>query len=600
MIVDEKKGGWKRFQRLKFDSKNLSKRARRAETMTTKHARKFVLQRFKNIRDVRQHVTLWLFGVAVLIGAIGLQMLWYQEGYKTETAVSGGTYAEAVQGPIDTLNPLYARTEAEQSASRLIFSGLFNYDQTGHLRSDIATGYTIDPTKKIYTVTLRSGATWQDGAPLTADDVVFTVNLMKNPSARALMHSSWTDIMAEASSPTTVKFTLPAAYAAFPQALTFSILPKHVLSSIDPGSLRQNVFSLSPTGSGPFSFRLLQSVNASGTDKILYLNARKDFYLGAPKLARFELHVYADNAEIEKALQSHSVNAGITTNLKTNPLSGAFDSALYPINSGVYALFNMSSPLLKDTAIRKALQIGTDTDAVRKKIGDVPALDLPFIASQVEGVALPSKPAYDFEAAKKMLDTAGWKLVPGSDIRKNNSGQPLQLRLVATKDASYHDILSALKDQWQKLGIDVQVAEFDTSQAGQSFAKAILQPRAYDVLVNKLAIGADPDVFAYWHSSQANPSGLNFSNYQNGLVDDALLSARLRDESNLRAYKYQTFAAQWLGDAPAIGLYQSVIRYTHTSQSSALTQQVILPSASDRYENVLYWTADRNQVYKTP
>ncbi len=599
MHVEEKKGGWKRFQRLKFDSKNLSKRAKRAETITTKHARKFVLQRFKNIKDVRRHVTLWLFGVAVLVGAIGLQMIWYQEGYKVEAAVSGGTYAEGVQGPVDTLNPLYARSEAEQSAARLIFSSLFNYDQTGHLRNDIATGYTIDATKKIYTVSLRTGATWQDGAPLTADDIVFTVNLMKNPSARALMHSSWTDIMAEAVGQSTVKFTLPAAYAAFPQALTFSILPKHVLSSIDPGSLRQNVFSLSPTGSGPFSFRLLQSVNSSGTNKILYLNARKDYYLGSPKLARFELHVYGDNNEIEKALQSHGVNAAITTNLKANPLSGAFESSLYPVNSGVYALLNMTSPTLKDATVRKALQIGTNTEAIRKKIGNVPALDLPFIASQVQGVSLPTKPAYNLESAEKMLDAAGWK--PASNgIRKNASGQPLQLRLIATKESSYHEVLLGLKEQWQKLGIDVQIAEFDSSQAGQSFAKAVLQPRDYDVLVNKLAIGADPDVFAYWHSSQANPSGLNFSNYQNGLVDDALLSARLRDEANLRAYKYQTFASEWLSDAPAIGLYQSVIRYTHTSQSSAFEAPVVLPSAADRYENILYWTADRNQVYKTP
>ena len=158
----DNKGSWKRFQRLRFDSKKLSRSAKRVETVTTRHARRFVTGRLASLRDIRRHVTLWLAAMTVLIAAVAVQTVWYQEGYRTHAAVAGGTYAEAMLGPVDTLDPLYAQSSAEQSASRLIFSSLYDYDQTGHLRDDLATGMKVDKTGKNYTVSLRSDAKWQD------------------------------------------------------------------------------------------------------------------------------------------------------------------------------------------------------------------------------------------------------------------------------------------------------------------------------------------------------------------------------------------------------------------------------------------------------
>lgn len=596
--MDDEKGGWKQFHKLSFDSKELSKRAQRASKLTTKHAHKFVLRKLGNIRYIRRHVTTWLTIVAVLIAAVAIQAIWFQEGYKTETQVAGGTYAEAVTGTINTLNPLYAQTEAELSTTRLIFSSLFDYDQTGHLRQSVAKTITADATKKIYTVTLRDDVLWHDDTHMTAKDVVFTINTMKNPEARSDWRS-WQSVEATEVDTHTVRLTLPAAYASFPHALTFAILPEHILGSVSPSTLRESSFSISPVGSGPFTMKRLQSVEGREPHKIAHLDKWSKYYLGAVKLDRFELHAYEARSGVLAALKSGDVNAAADVSTIRNDIPKRFSVQSLPINNGVFSLFNMDSVILKDAAVRQALQRGTNVTTVRKAVSaDALPLDLPFPIYQLEDVRAPVKPAYNQKAAIAMLEKAGWKL--GKDATRSKKGMPLVLRVATIKDQRYEKALEALTNEWTALGVQVQSTVFDPSASDQSFAQAILQPRQYDVLLYELVVGGDPDGFAYWHSSQANELGRNFSNYKNVLVDDILSGARSRSERNLRAEKYHDFAAQWLKDVPAIALYQPVIEYAFTSNLHSIQPLSVLPAAVDRYSNIQYWTAESASVYKTP
>src|SRR5690606_16555763 len=107
MERDEKKS-WRQFQRLKPDRKQLSKRARRLELVTVRHAHKFLIKRWENVQSVRRHMLSWLLLVGLLITATGMQMMWNQQSYMVDAAVPGGTYAEGVLGNLDNLNPIYA------------------------------------------------------------------------------------------------------------------------------------------------------------------------------------------------------------------------------------------------------------------------------------------------------------------------------------------------------------------------------------------------------------------------------------------------------------------------------------------------------------
>jgi ABC-type transport system substrate-binding protein len=503
-------------------------------------------------------------------------------------------------GPLNTLNPLYASTPAEQSASKLLFSSLYTYDDTGSLSDDLAHSLEVAPGGKEYVIKMRDDVKWSDDAKLTAQDVVFTVELMKSADVRSVMYGDWADVTAEAMDDRTVKFTLPAQYAAFPHALTFSVLPRHVLQEISPGAIRQSTFSVSPVGSGPFTLRLLQN-SPDGRHKIANMSASPNYYKATARLARFELHGYKDQDDMLRALQTGEVNAAAGTNVQAADLPASFTTEEYPVNSGVYALFNSDSPVLKDIKLRQALQTGTNTADVRKAVGyDVPDLYLPFVSGQLSGEGLPAMIPYDEAKAMSLFDAAGWKLAEGKSIRQNADGQQLELNVVTVKDATYEKVLERLAGQWRKLGIKVNTDIKDPSNPSQDFVQSILQPRAYDVLVNKLVIGADPDVYAYWHSSQATRLGRNVANYRSSIADEALSSARTRTEPALRNEKYKSFAEQWLKDAPAIGLYQSVLQYVHRPSVQPDIKSGGVPNESDRYSNVRYWSAQQVPVYKTP
>ena len=592
---------WKKFQKLTtFDSRRLSRRVKKAEGATVRHAHKFIVKRIDNIRSVRRHIIGWLVLVGLLIVAVAGQLLWFQRNYQTSAQAEGGTYAEAVLGPINTLNPLYASTSAELSASRLLFSSLYTYDTSGHLQSDLAESAVVDETQTTYTIKLRQDAKWQDDRKVTADDVVFTMDLIKDPETRSPLSVNWRDVTVRAIDSYTVEFKLPVVYAAFPHALTFSILPKHKLDSVQRAAIRENTFSQDPVGSGPYDFRVTQVIDVNGKEKIISLASSPNYYKGQPLIDNFDLHAYATQEQIVDALRTGEVNAAADLPSSSLASVDAHNYKVYaqPINNGVYALFNVATPVLKDKAVRQALQVGTDTTAIRKGLSlTPPALSLPFISTQVEGNDLPKAPVADAAKAGEMLDAAGWRLE--GNVRKKD-GQPLQLSVVTTKNSQYEKALETLSGQWRKLGIVVTAKIVDTNDPAASFTQGILQQRSYDVLLYELSIGADPDVYAYWHSSQIGVNGYNFANYSNPTVDASLASARDRLDPALRSAKYKAFAKQWLDDAPAIGLYQSVAPYVVNKSLESVNADHRLVTPQDRYSNVLYWSVNSKSVYKTP
>lgn len=573
---------------------------KRAEKASTKHAHKFLVKRLNTIRIARRHIAQWLILVSVLIAATGLQLSWAQAGYQTLSAADGGTYAEAMEGQIDTLNPLYATTEPEIAASRLMFSSLYGFDTTGKLNKNLADSLSVDETGKIYTIKMHPNTYWHDGVQLTAKDVAFTINLIKKPAAMSPLRINWQDVEVRAVDDMTVEFRLPALYAAFPYALTFAVLPAHILEDIPAGAVRENAFSRNPVGSGPFSFRLVQTIGGQTGYKIVQMVANEKYFKGKPKVSRFEIHAHPTAEKALASLKSGAVNAlsGLPQSQAETVSKEGYSISKHKINSGVYALFNTARPGLNEKAVRKALQLATDTKVLRNQLPvSVPKLDLPFVSGQLTGDGVPSAPDTNKEQAATLLDDAGWKLVDG--IRQKD-GQKLTLTITTTKDESYEKTMGSLAAQWRGLGVVVATNVIDPSSAGANFVQSILQPRNYDVLIYELLIGADPDVYAYWHSSQVGSTGYNFSNYSNPTADAALASARSVLSPELRNIKYKTFAQTWLDDVPAIGLYQPVEIYATSRHIESMSESMPFVTPADHYADVLQWSVRQRTVYKTP
>ena len=585
--------------KLKLGYKRLALRVKHAEGATQRHASRFILRRIENVRLVMTEIMIWLAAIALLIAGLGIQYSWNSQGSKKDGAKSGGVYVEGVIGNISTLNPLLAASEPEQAVSRLLFSSLYNYDVTGALHTDLAESMTVKDDK-VYTIKLRNAA-WHDGKKLTAEDVVYTINLIKNPQVRSPLRVNWLDISARAIDDSTVEFMLPAVYAGFSHALTFPVIPKHILQTVSPSSMREADFSSNPVGSGPFAVKRVQTSESTSSTDVVRMEPNTKYYGAVSTLSRLELRAYGNESLLVKAVNSGEVSAasGLSLSAADNIKSKQYSTKHWLLNKGVYLLMNNRSQTLQDARVRQALRYATDTSSIRATVGDnVARLDTPILQSQI-AQKLPAAPDYNLDKAKALLKEAGWTYNQGQ--WKGKDGRPLAVAVTTSSGRDeYKKIVDALKQQWSKLGVDVQLREIDTSSTTTSFVQSVLQPRDYDALLYELELGTDPDVFAYWHSSQASASGYNFANYSNRTVDNDLVGGRSRTNSALRAAKYIQFVNQWLNDAPAIGLYQSVGSYVLNNGASIVEPRGSLNTMNDRYADVTTWSTGRASIYKTP
>ncbi|HET7630512.1 MAG TPA: peptide ABC transporter substrate-binding protein [Candidatus Saccharimonadales bacterium] len=593
---------WRRFARLKPNSKDLSKRARKIEKTTLRHAHRFIVKRWDNAQDVRRHIVGWLALVVLLIVAALLQGgWWYPAAYSAEAPARGTTYAEGVIGQLDSINPLFAQTPSELSASQLVFSSLFDYDSYGQLRGDLATGWKAIDNGKAFVVKLKPNLKWQDGTPLNADDVVFTVNLMQDQRVRSNYYKSWSNIDISKLDDLTVKFDLPGSYSPFPSALTFGVLPKHLLGSVSPDNLRESDFARHPVGSGPFMFQSKQVIDANDDRLVLQLRANPYYYRGQPRLSSFQLHIYGDVDQLKQAYLSGQVNAISSAQLSSADLTKLSEvrsdsvESHAGLNDGVFALFNLDSQLLKDKDVREALLQATDRTAIIDLLGgNADRLNGPLLPSQYQAKNQSFQLPYSQKAALATFAKAGWKLNSNNILKKGQS--KLSLNLVAPNSGDYPVVAKQVAKDWQAVGVDVNVNLVDPKTIVQN----VLSPRGYDVLIYELSLGSDPDQFAYWDSSQANPDGLNLSNYQSDITDEALETARAKLDPTVRSDKYNVFVAQWHKDVPAIALYRPTLHYLSTKNTTTISQDGTVVNQPDRYRNVIYWSVGKRDVFTTP
>lgn len=592
------KSSWNRFARLKVSRKGVNKRLRKIEKGSLRHAHKFVMSRLDRLANVRRRVSIWVVLVLVMIGVSAVQWHISRNSFTTMTYASGGSYSEGVLGPLENLNPIFAKTSAEKSAAKLLFSSLYRYDSTGNIKTDLADGVKVNDKETEYTVKLKKNLKWSDGHDLTINDVIFTLKLLANPEVGAEI-SGWRSIKFEKASEDSVKFILPASYSPFVHALTFPIVPEHALKDVKPSNLREHDFNKAPISSGPFAFRLLQNVTSDGSKKVLYLQSNGNYYGGTTKLDRLQLYVYPTQDDIVKSLRTREITGTpeLIYNDQPAEVKSMYAAESHSLNNGVYALFNNNSQFLQSKSVRQALALSVDNGKLRQSLSlSTEELSGPILNKFLGNASQPL--GYDTKKAKSLLDAEGWKVIDNARQKENVK---LKLNMVVLKNNNYEKAAQYLAQVWRNdLNIEVDVKVIDPNDASQNILQTILQPRNFDVLIYELSLGGDPDAYAYWHSSQATNNGLNFSNYNNAVADDALESGRSKLSLKQRFDRYEKFANIWKTDAPAIALYQPKFDYIHIRSVKVLDEKTEVVNPVDRYVDVQYWATEKQSVYKTP
>ncbi len=180
----------------------------------------------------------------------------------TGSAAAPVVYREGVVGHPVSITPVTARSRSERTLVGLIFSGLVKLGQNSTLEPDLAASWQTDNSGQVWTVKIRPDAVWQDGQPVTSDDVVYTISALKDPAAGGSLAAAWADVTVAALDASTVQFTLDAPVSGFLAALTQPLLPSHLLADVPMADLATSAFATSPVGSGPYALAQLDATHA--------------------------------------------------------------------------------------------------------------------------------------------------------------------------------------------------------------------------------------------------------------------------------------------------------------------------------------------------
>lgn len=574
----------RRFRRSKRQVEDIS-------VQTEQHVERHFFRRLNRFWPVRRFVFGWLSFMTILVVGLAMNTQGLGEYYLELKAAPGGTYTEGILGSFTNANPMYAKGGVNGAVSKLVFSGLLTHDQNNELIGDLASSWAANERGDRYELKLRQDVFWHDGTPFTSADVLFTYAAIQNPDAKSPLQSSWTGIKIAAPDDYTVTFVLPNVLSAFPHSLTNGIVPKHLLQDVPVAQLRSVDFNtVYLVGTGPFKLDIVQVIGAdlATRQEKIGLVANADYYLGQPKLDRFVVHAFRDEDVMFDRFSQQQLNAFSGATTIPDTLNDVPNLQIYnmTLTGEIIVFLRNSHDILSDQNVRQALVKATDVDAIVQGLG-YPAIAArsPFLQSHVGYDSTVVQFATNVEEAKAQLTEAGW--IEGADGLRSKGKTKLKFTLHAQNNSEYAYVTGKIQQQWRDVGVDLEVilpedADFQTTATFHN----------YDALLYGISLGGDPDVFAYWHSSQGDilaTNRFNFSEYKSDAADEALEAGRTRTDPKLRAIKYKPFLTAWSADAPAVVLYQPRFLYVSRGSFEGLQERMI-NTATDRFNTVHNWT----------
>jgi ABC-type transport system substrate-binding protein len=383
------------------------------------------LQFFK-ILSLKEKVLFFLFLFIFISSGIFLSIDFYLKNTKIVPA-KGGVFVEGVIGYPALINPLFAPlSEVDMALTELIFSGLLKYNLDGKLEPDLAKEYQILEDGKVFEFKLKENLFWQDGKPLTADDVVFTVETIKNPQVASPLRPAWLGVEVEKVSDQVVRFKLKESSNIFLENCTLKIIPKHIFENFPPQNLKI-ANNLNPVGSGPYKFA---GASQDKEGKIVSIDLIENpFYYGKkPFIPAISFHFFEKPENLISAFNQGEIKAFSLSPTQTFnlPLNSRLIYFRFPRYFAVF-LNSKNSEVLAEENVRKALNYGTNKDEIIQKIlfGKGEKVDLPLF-SEIYNLKLPENlPKFDPEKAKELLKEAGFSLDENGKMVKIEKKEPV-------------------------------------------------------------------------------------------------------------------------------------------------------------------------------
>ena len=533
-------------------------------------------------------------------------------------------YVEGVLGRATNASPFGARSSADRALVALLFRGLVRLGPGSSVVGDLATRWEVDDSGRSWTFHLRPDQFWEDGRPITAADVAFTVGVLADPLYTGPGAESWRDVTAVVVDPLKVVLRLTTPLGGFLQAATQPIVPEHVLAGVPPDLISEDPFGTYPIGSGPFRLVTFDTSRAAlaastpleppgnpghpnfatprPTDSLLTPSPTRRPDIAVPHLATVELRFYDDLDLLRGDWEAGRLDAvsGLQPEA-AREFAAVGDGRLlrYPGTTLLAATVNLraSREDFQDAAVRRALLQAIDRDALLSSaVGGLGMRADSLIppSSTMYDAEANTPVAFDLEAARKALREADWRASGGSWIPKDED-EPLVIELLSPEEAvnpvAYATAVG-VRDAWHELGLAVRLVPLPpTELIGDRLARGDFQ-----VAVLPLAIGLDPDLYPLMAASQTRSGGSNVAGLQDPELDKLLVAARTPVDAAARTTAYSELQKRLVANTYLLPLAfrDEYVVFRNTVEGP---QPRPIGGSWDRFWDVLTWRlADGSQA----
>ena len=437
-----------------------------------------------------------------------------------------------------TRSPLRPRSRA--SAMRWMFSSLLRFDEQLELRGDLAHSFERSSDGRVYTFHLRDDARWHDGEPVTADDVVFTAELLQQPHRyfRNTLHlHTGEPAVFKKVDDLTVRVELPRPYVALPAYLTatwaslFLVVPRHRLADGD-----EEAFDRHPIGSGPFMFGQITD------DGHAILPANPRYFGGQPAVERLFFRCFPKNEERMAAFLRGELDIVVAPGRRVKESTvRRHDGRLYstPSNQVVQFAMNCRHELFRSVRVRQAIACAVDREQMVREVEGPDGLPAYSPVGPLSWAYEPdvARHPYDPARARRLLAEEGWQ--EGSDGLLRRGEEPFRFTVIFPPDTWNYDYgayAERIRDYLRAVGIELVIkpVEYWTQ------IKPAWRNHEFDAFMYYDTFYGEPDLYWSWHSAMPKrpdgpesdaPAGLpqygyGVTGYANAEVDRLIVAAR--------------------------------------------------------------------------
>lgn len=563
-----------------------------------------LLDRFLNLIEAipsSDRLIIRIILITVIVSGVW-SLLDLNDQYSENTPTRGGSIVEGVLGTPRFVNPVLANTRADQDVTALVYSGLMKISPTGALEPDIAESITVSEDGLTYNIILRKDVRFHDEVPLTARDVVYTIQLIQNPDLKSPLRGNWTDVSVEEIGEYELNIMLEEAYAPFIENFTVGIMPAHAWSSLPTEQLPFSQLNTEPIGSGPFAVVAARR-DTSGIINHYTLNAFRDS-IDDPKINTVELAFFQNEDTLIEALRKQEVDATVyVPPARTQEvLTADFQLLEEPLPRTFGIFFNQNrSAALRDDAARLALTtvINRDTLIESAFYGHGVPITGPIA---FETPALELTDGINETATTSLADQAKEILTDGDWVRNDlglwektidKDTVVLSVTLRTSNSPLFNSLSDLIRKQWEAIGVEVTTEQFEQTGLVQS----VIRPRDFEALLFGHDMSRSYDLYPVWHSSQQDDPGLNIAQYTNVSVDSLLEKSRSEQSETERLALLQEAGAIINEETPAIFIAQPTVTYL-VSSDITVTDMQHLGRPADRFSNIADWHTESDPLWK--